>query len=181
MGEATIKVTLKGTTKVLEPHSNWLMRIFGKKIEVAKEVVTQTQYLEKIYNVFKNLGYENLLDLEVNGEIVYEDEEYDEKDFEKAVKLALNAEAKEVYHIEFNLDTTGDNEANIDVNMYSKHGAEERPMVINIYEEDKNKEEITKLVDDIKSKISAQFEVESFEVDIAEEEATEETDSEETE
>jgi len=168
--EGILSIDLKGTTIKTEERKGWLARIFlGKNIEVAQEAVTQMQYLENIYNVFKELGMQNILSLDVNGKTVYMDEENTDNDFGAAVALALDEESKEAYHIEAELDTTGDEVTNIYINMYGQHKDGDIPLVIDCIME-KSFDDMTKLLEDIKAKINEKFGIESGEIDVDEDE-----------
>ena len=182
--EGVLSINLKGTEVKTEERKGWLARIFlGKEITVEQEPVTQMQYLEKIYKIFKSLGYENVLSMNVNGVEVYFDENNTEKDFELAMQSALSTESKEAYHVEISLDTTGDELENINVNMYGQHKLGEIPLVINV-SLPKTSEEINTLLEDIKTKINVEFGIESGEIEVYDEEEDEddeETDEEEGE
>ena len=165
--EGVLRIDLKGTKIKTEARKNWLARIFlGKEIKMEQEAITQMQYLEGIYQVFKEMGYENILSLEMNDKTVYVDEENKDKDFEEAVRKAAEYESKEAYHIEFELDTTGDGESNIDVNMYGRHSEGDIPLVIRVWYDNKNSEDIKKLLEDIKTKINEKFGIESGEIEV---------------
>ena len=170
MREGTLSIDLKGTEIKTEERKGWLARLFkGKTIEVAQEAVTQIQYLEGIYNICKELGFNNVLSLDVNGKTVYMDEENKDNDFEEAVKLALTEDAKEAFNIEIELDTTGDEETSIYINMYGQHKDGDIPLIIDCIME-KSHEDMTKLLEDIKSKVNKKFGIESGEIEVDEDE-----------
>ncbi len=173
--EGILRINLQGTKVETEERRGWLARIFkGKEKTVEQEDVTQMQYLEKIYGVFKELGYENILSLEVNGKTVYADKENKENDFQEAVTKALEYESNEAYHIEINLDTTGDEGSNINVSMYGRHKEGELPLVVRAFYEDKKPSEIEELLEKIKDKINEKFGIESGEIECESEDESEE-------
>ena len=173
--EGILRINLQGTKVETEERKGWLARIFrGKEKTVEQEDVTQMQYLEKIYGVFKELGYENILSLEVNGKTVYADKENKENDFQDAIAKALEYESSEAYHIEINLDTTGDEGTNINVSMYGQHKEGELPLVVRAFYEDKKPSEIEELLEKIKDKINEKFGIESGEIECESEDESEE-------
>ena len=165
MSNATIKVNLKSTKLETEPTKNWFMRIFKKEKTMEKEVVTQSQFLEKIYNVFSELGYKNIQQLEMNGVNIYDDTHYEEDDFRKAIEKALNSEPLEIYHFEIYLDSStseeDENGITIDINMYSKHEVGDYPLTIS-FESFGTNDEVEKEVYDIILKLEETFETENI-------------------
>jgi len=171
--EGILKINLKGTEIKTEERKGWLARIFkGKTIEVAQEAVTQMQYLEGIYNACTELGYKNVLSLDVNGVTVYIDEENKDDDFSEAVKLALEEVETEAYHIHIELDTTGDEEANIEIDMYGQHKDGEIPLNVSTIMEN-TYDDMVVLLEGIKTKINEKFGVESGEIEVDEDEPEE--------
>ena len=169
MNTGTLEIDLQGTKIETEEKKGWLTRIFsGKEKTTEVEDVTQLQYLEKIYAVFKELGYENVLSLSVNERIVYEDEENTDKDFETALKAAIECEIKKAYHIEISLDTTSDGEENIFINMFGKHEEGEIPLIIEV-EEPKKLSEVKEMLENMKNKINEKFGIESGTIYVDEE------------
>lgn len=170
--EGVLRVNLKGTKVETEERKGWLARIFlGKEKTVEVEDVTQMQYLEKIYEVFKEMGYENMLSLEINDKTVYADKENKDNDFQDAVTKAMEYESDEAYHIEFNLDTNGDEETNLNVNMYGQHKEGELPLTVRAYYEDKKASEIRELLEKVRDKINEKFGIESGEIEVEETES----------
>lgn len=123
-----------------------------------------------MYEVFKAVGYENAVSLEVNGSEVYYDEEYTENDLRTAIDLALKENPENIYHVQLVLQKVeGDNEEQIDVNMYSQTEKEEKPLVVNV---DLNKDVAgtTTFLETLKQVIDEKFGVESGEITVDEEE-----------
>ena len=191
VNEGVLRIDLKDTEVITEERKGFFARIFlGKEVTFERENVTQYQYLEKIAEVFKELGYDNVLSVEVNGRTVYYDEENKENDLQEAIQAALEYEEKEAYHISIAFDTTKDEEENLVVDMYAQHKEGEIPLVVKAYFYETKSEEIKNILESIKSKINDKFGIESGEIEVdedevdeegAEEEATEETSEEATE
>ncbi len=176
----TIKVNLTGTTEKYEKAEGWLKKIFVGDKEWEEEVMTQTDYLKKIYDVFSELGYKNVLFLDLNGESVYEDKENKDDDFDKAIQMALEKKKDEDYKIGISLDTTGDEKGNILITMSSKHDSGEFPLTIEVISDEDPKEMLEK----IGNKIDEHFKVEAIEIEKDDEdtdESEEETTEEDTE
>ncbi|KKK74529.1 hypothetical protein LCGC14_2882850 [marine sediment metagenome] len=136
----TIKVNLTGTTEKYEKAEGWLKKIFVGDKEWEEEIVTQTDYLKKIYDVFSELGYKNVLFLDMDGETVYEDTENKDDDFDKAIQMALKEKKDKDYKIGISLDTTGDEKGNILIAMNSKHDSGEFPLTIDVISDEDPKE-----------------------------------------
>ena len=185
MTEGTLEINLIGTQVKLQEAKSWLGKLFQKITGVPKveqEVVSQLQYLERIYSVFKDLGYKNVLSLEVNGKEIYYDDAYTSDDLDNAMQLALKETPEEVYHSELILqEIDGNEEDNINVNMYSQHREGEMPLVISV-SLGKTPEEVETFLNKLKVKINEKFEIESGDVYVDEDsyEGEDETESEET-
>lgn len=180
--EGNMRVNLAGTQLIEKQPKGMLQTIIAKivgKKKLEREVVTQLQCLEGMYNVFKELGQENLVRLEVNGTTVYEDEEHKSTDLYDAVQLALKANQEEAYHIEMVLEPKdGGEDDYIEVNMYQEHEQNERPLTVNVYIEDMNSEEMETFLEKVKEKIASKFGVEDIEIDVEEDEEDEESEEE---
>ena len=183
--EGNMKVNLAGTQLIEKQPKGMLQTIIAKiigKKKLEKEVVTQLQCLEGMYNVFKELGQENLVRLEVNGTTVYEDEEHKPTDLYDAVQLALKANQEEAYHIEMVLEPKdGGEDDYIEVNMYQEHKEGERPLTIDVYIEDMSSEEMTSFLKQVEEKITLKFGVEDIDIDVEEDEEDEESEEESNE
>lgn len=184
MTEGTLEINLTGTQVKLQEAKSWLGKLFQKITGVPKveqEVVTQLQYLEKIYNVFKDLGYKNVLSLEMNGKEVYADDAYTSDDLDNAMQLALKETPEEVYHSELILqEIDGSEEDTINVNMYSQHEEGEMPLVISV-SLGKTPEEVETFLEKLKTKINEKFQIEAGEVSVDEDSYEEEEPIEEEE
>lgn len=183
--EGNLRVDLKGTEIIEKEPKGMLQKIIAKivgKKKLEREVVTQLQCLEGMYNVFKELGQENLVRLEVNGTTVYEDGEHKPTDLYDAIQLALKANQEEVYHVEMVLEpVNGGEDDYIEVNMYQEHEEGERPLTVNAYIEDMNSEEMETFLEQVKEKITSKFGVEDIEIDVEEDEEDEESEEESSE
>lgn len=182
MTEGILEINLQGTQVKVEEAKTWLGRFFqklgGGAPKIEQEVVTQIQYLQKIYEVFKELGFKNIMSLEVNGKNVYYDEAYTRDDLDKAMELALKEAPEEVYHVEFQLqEVDGNEDDTINVDMYSKHKEGELPLVVNV-DLSKKPEEVETFLEKVKTKINEKFQIEAGEVSVDEDTYPE--DSEET-
>ena len=183
--EGNMKVNLAGTQLIEKQPKGMLQTIIAKivgKKKLEREVITQLQCLEGIYGVFKDLGQENLVRLEVNGTTVYEDEEHKATDLYDAVQLALKANQEEAYHIEMVLEPKdGGEDDYIEVNMYQEHDEGKRPLTIDVYREDMNSEEMTSFLKKVEEKITLKFGVEDIDIDVEEDEDEEESEEESSE
>ena len=183
MTEGTLEINLQGTQVKTQEAKTWLGRFFqkisGGAPKVEEEVVTQLQYLEKIYGVFKELGYKNIVSLEVNGKEVYYDESYTKEDMDTAMQLALKEAPEEVYHIEFQLqEIDGKENDTLGVNMYSQHEEGDMPLVVSA-DLNKTPEEMTTFLENLKTKINEKFQIEAGE-SYVDEDSYEEPEVEET-
>ena|SRR3990167_9015659 len=186
MTEGVLEINLQGTTiKTLEAKS-WLGRMFQKLVgvrSVEQEVATQLQYLEKVYEVFRDLGYENLLSLDMNGKNMYYDEAYTDKDLQTAIQLAVKEEQQEAYHVEFILHGIDGNEENeVEVNMYAQHEEGDMPLVVTA-RLNQPSAQVEVFLTKVKDKINEKFGIESGEISVEEdyEEETSEEPAEEEE
>lgn len=158
----SINVNLKGTKLEEEKAEGWFKKIFVGDKEWEEEIVTQTEYLKKIYDVFSELGYKNVLYVDVNGTTVYEDSENTDNDFEVAIQKALEQEIEpSEYNVAISLDTTGDEEENILVTMQSSHDVGEYPLTVEVTANEDPKE----LLDKIGAKLDEHFETEEVEIE----------------
>ncbi|KKN69367.1 hypothetical protein LCGC14_0442270 [marine sediment metagenome] len=168
----SLDVNLKNTKDVEEKVKGWFKKLFVGDKKWEEEVVDQTNYLKNIYDAFSSLGYNNVLYMDLNGETIYEDNENDENDFDKAIKLALEKDVSQNYNVAISLDTTGDEEENILITMKSKHDSGAYPLTVEVIDV----KEPAEMLDKIKGALEYRFEIESTEVeaDEAEEEVEEE-------
>ena len=183
MTEGTLGINLAGTQVRVEEAKTWLGRFFQKLTggapKVEQEVVTQLQYLQKIYEVFKDSGFKNMLSLEVNGKEVYYDEAYTRDDLNKAMELALKEAPEEIYHVETVLqEIDGEEDDTINVNMYSQHEEGKMPLVVSV-DLNKKSEEVEAFLEKLKTKINEKFQIDEGDISVDEEEP-EETSEEET-
>lgn len=185
MTEGTLEINLVGTQVRVEEAKTWLGRFFqklsGGAPKIEQEVVTQLQYIQKMYEVFKELGFKNIVSLEVNGKEVYYDEAYTRDDLDKAMELALKEAPEEVYHTEFQLqEIDGNEDDTISVNMYSQHEEGELPLVVSV-DLNKKPEEVETFLEKLKTKINEKFQIEAGEVSVDEYSYDEETEESEVE
>lgn len=182
MTNGTLDIDLKGTETEVEEPKTWLAKIksslFGKK-ENEQEVVTQLQYLEKTYKVFSEMGYKNLVRLELNDEIVYDDTEHKADDFENAIKLAYGKIQRKDFNVSMTLeDLKTDNTDTIDVEFSAKHGKGEYPLSIEV-DLARNAVDTEKFLNEVKDKLNEAFGVESGDIEVDEDDDEEDEDSEE--
>lgn len=163
--ESNINVTLKGTKTEIEKAKGWFKKLFSGDKEWEEENLTQGAYLKKIYDVCSELGYTNILSLTINDEIVYEDSENTDNDFEKAIKLAFEKQESKDYTIAISLDTTNDEEENILITMESKHDSSDYPLKIQV----SNMENFEQKLEELGNKIKEHFETEEVEIEADEE------------
>ena len=185
MTHGELSIDLKDTEIKIDEPKTWLQKIarkFTGEKRVAKEVVTQLQYLQKIYEICRDFGYKNVMSLDVNGNNVYSDDAYTADDLDRAMELALKETPQDIYHSQVVLQGIDGNEENqIQINMYSQHGEEELPLTVQV-DVEKSVEDTTALLEKFKEKINEKFGIESGEVyvdeeseeDYSEEEPTEE-------
>ena len=171
MTEGVLEINLQGTTvKALEAKS-WLGRMFQKLVgvkTVEQEVATQLQYLEKVYEVFRDLVYENLLSFDLNGKNVYYDEAYTDKDFQTAIQLAVKEEQEEAYHVEFTVHGIDGNEENeVEVNMYAQHEEGDMPLVVTA-RLNQPSAQVEVFLTNVKDKINEKFGIESGDISVDE-------------
>ncbi len=178
MKNGTLDIDLKGTETKVETPKNWLAkigsRLFGKK-QYEQEIVTQMQYLQKTYNIFSELGYTNIVSLDLNGETVYEDEEEKDNDFQTAMTLAYAKVQKPDFETSMSLKKDKDT---IDVSFSAKHEEGEYPLSIEV-ELDKTSEETTKFLEDVRTKINESFGLEVGDISVDENEESEEDEEDE--
>ena len=170
-----ISVNLKNTKDVEEKVEGWFKRLFTSDKQWEEEVVDQTNYLKNIYDAFSSLGYNNVLYMDLNGETIYEDNENEDNDFDKAIQLALEKDVSANYNVAISLDTTGDEEENILITMKSKHDTGAYPLTVEVIDVKEPAEMLSK----IKGALEYRFEVEDVEVN--NEEAEEEVEEPESE
>lgn len=150
-----IRVGLKDVkTQVKEAKGFWNKFLIGDE-EWQEEAITHIDYLQRIYKVFENLGYTNILFLDMNSETVYKDKKRTPNDFEKAIKLALKKEIKERYRIAMGLDINGDGKTNVIITMVSKHDVGVYPLIIEVFFKNKPQHILRKIA----SEIDKQFRV----------------------
>ena len=164
-----INVNLKNTKDVEEKVKGWFKRLFVGDKQWEEEVVDQTNYLKNIYDAFSSIGYNNVLYMDLNGETIYEDNENEDNDFDKAIQLALEKDVSENYSVAISLDTTGDEEENILITMKSKHDTGAYPLTVEVIDVKEPAEMLTK----IKDALEYRFEVEDVEVNNEEAEEAE--------
>lgn len=183
MIEGTLEINLKGTELVVEEPKGWLSKIgsmlFGKK-EYEKEIVTQMQYLEKVYSIFTSLGWNNIVSLNLGDEVVYEDKEHKEDDFKEAVNLAYQKIEKKDFEVSIVLENSAGE--SVDIEFSSKHDIGDYPLTISV-ELDKSEDEVTASLNEMKEKINGIFGIESGEITVEEsnEDSEDEEDDEDSE
>jgi len=176
--EGTLKIDLKGTEVVVEEPKNWFQKIFVGKKEYEKEAATQFQYLEKIYKIFSDLGWKNIVSLEVNSETVYEDEEYKEDDFREAVEKAYEKVEEKDFDVVIKLENTeGGKEDTLSVDFASKHDVGEYPLEVEVSLE-KSSEEVNTFLTGVKEKVNEVFGVESGDIEVGDDDEEDEEEEE---
>ena len=176
MAYGELSIDLIGTEIKVDEPKTWLQkiaRVFSGEKKISKEVVTQMQYLQKLQEICKELGYKNVLSLDVNGINVYFDEEYNPDDLDKAMELALKEEQSDMYHVELILQGIEENDDNqMEINMYSSHGEDELPIVVTV-DIEKTIEETRALLEKFKEKVNTKFGIEEGEISVDGEEVEE--------
>lgn len=178
--EGELSIRLKGTELTSEESKTWLQKMwrrFSPEEQTETEVVKQVQSIEGVGESLLAVGMTNIVALELNGKMVYSDEEHKEDDLKDAVNLALDQEVKEVFHWRMELeDTNGE----VIVNMYNRHTVGSNPLEVNALFEDKSAGEVREFLMNLKDKLGEKFEIDSYEVDVADDDEEEDTEEEET-
>ena len=173
MINGTLNIDLKGTEIVVDEPNGWFTKLLTKlvgKTEYEQESVTQLQYLEKIYGIFSELGWKNIVSLDLNGETVYDDAEYKEDDFKEAINIAYGKIEEKDFKVMIHLENTDDEkEESITVDFDSKHDVGEFPLNVEA-ELDKTSLEVETFLTDVKAKINEAFGIESGELNVDDDE-----------